>query len=175
MQLIAVDKMEGFWFEEWLWTISAEKVKNGFPHRVPLSSLAKEVLSKLNEVTGDSQWLFPSPRDGQHIAETSVDHAVRTNVDHFEIAHFVPHDLRRTAASMMTASGIQRLTVSKILNHVESDVTSVYDRHSYDKEKQKGLRSWGRQLEAILGHKTSSKVIPIRNSKMTWPKNLMTN
>jgi len=67
----------------------------------------------------------------------------------------------------MTASGIQRLTVAKVLNHVESGVTAVYDRHSYDKEKQKGLRSWGRQLEAILGHKTSSKVIPIRNSKMT--------
>ena len=149
------------------WTIPAEKSKNGFPHRVPLSSLAMETLNELEELTGSSRWLFPSPRDGQHIAETSVDHAVRENAEHFEVDHFTPHDLRRTAASMMTASGIQRLTVAKVLNHVESGVTAVYDRHSYDKEKQKGLRSWGRQLEAILGHKTSSKVIPIRNSKMT--------
>ena len=149
------------------WTIPAEKAKNGFPHRVPLSSLATEILSKLNEVTGDSQWLFPSPRDGQHIAETSVDHAVRENAEHFEVDHFTPHDLRRTAASMMTASGIQRLTVSKVLNHVETGVTSVYDRHSYDKEKRKALRSWGLQLETILGLKKSNKVIPIRNSKMT--------
>jgi hypothetical protein len=68
---------------------------------------------------------------------------------------------------MMTASGIQRLTVSKVLNHVETGVTSVYDRHSYDKEKRKALRSWGLQLETILGLKKSNKVIPIRNSKMT--------
>jgi len=149
------------------WTIPANKAKNGFPHRVPLSSLATEILKELKNVTSQSQWLFPSPRNGQHIAETSVDHAVRENAEHFEVDHFTPHDLRRTAASMMTASGIQRLTVAKVLNHVESGVTAVYDRHSYDKEKQKGLRSWGRQLEAILGHKTSSKVIPIRNSKMT--------
>ncbi len=149
------------------WTIPAEKAKNGLPHRVPLSSLAKELLDELKTMTGDFRWLFPSPRKGQHIAETSVDHAVRANAEHFKIDHFTPHDLRRSVASMMTASGVQRLTVSKILNHVETGITSVYDRHSYDKEKRKALRLWGLQLETILGLKKSNKVIPIRNSKMT--------
>ena len=149
------------------WTIPAEKSKNGLPHRVPLSSFAIETLNELKIISGDSKWLFPSPRDGQHIAETSVDHAVRANAEHFKIDHFTPHDLRRSAASMMTASGVQRLTVSKILNHVETGITSVYDRHSYDKEKRKALRTWGLQLETILGLKKSNKVIPIRNSKMT--------
>lgn len=146
------------------WKIPAEKVKNGFPHRIPLSHLAMKLLNELKEITGDSPWLFPSPRDGQHIAETSIDHAIRVNAEHFEIAHFTPHDLRRTAASMMTASGIQRLTVSKVLNHVETGVTSIYDRHSYDKEKKIALRSWGLQLEAILGQKELNKVVPIRKS-----------
>jgi integrase len=164
---VAGSEWADFDFKNGWWTIPAEKSKNGLPHRVPLSSFAIETLNELKIISGDSKWLFPSPRDGQHIAETSVDHAVRANAEYFKIDHFTPHDLRRTAASMMTASGIQRLTVAKVLNHVESGVTAVYDRHSYDKEKQKGLRSWGRQLEAILGHKTSSKVIPIRNSKMT--------
>ena len=149
------------------WTIPAEKSKNGLPHRVPLSSFAIETLNELKIISGDSKWLFPSPRDGQHIAETSVDHAVRANAEHFKIDHFTPHDLRRSVASMMTASGVQRLTVSKILNHVETGITSVYDRHSYDKEKRKALSSWGLQLETILGLKKSNKVIPIRNSKMT--------
>jgi integrase len=149
------------------WTIPAEKSKNGFPHRVPLSPLAMETLNELEELTGSSRWLFPSPRDGQHIAETSVDHAVRENAEHFEVDHFTPHDLRRTAASMMTASGIQRMTVSKILNHVESSVTAVYDRHSYDNEKRGALSSWGLLLETILGRRKANKVIPIRNSKMT--------
>ena len=149
------------------WTIPAEKSKNRLPHRVPLSSFAIETLNELKIISGDSKWLFPSPRDGQHIAETSVDHAVRANAEHFKIDHFTPHDLRRSAASMMTASGVQRLTVSKILNHVETGITSVYDRHSYDKEKRKALRTWGLQLETILGLKKSNKVIPIRNSKMT--------
>ena len=142
-----------------VWTIPAEKAKNGLPHRVPLSPLAIKTLTKLKEITGKSKWLLPSPREGQHIAETSVDHAVRINADHFEIDQFTPHDLRRTAASMMTASGIQRLTVSKILNHVESGVTAVYDRHGYDKEKRKALYSWGRKLESIISGKQNKIIL----------------
>jgi len=175
LQLITAQRKGEVAGAEWIdfdlkngwWTIPAEKAKNGIPHRVPLSRLAMETLGELKDLSGESPWLFPSPRDGQHIAETSVDHAVRANAEHFKIDHFTPHDLRRSAASMMTASGVQRLTVSKILNHVETGITSVYDRHSYDKEKRKALRLWGLQLETILGLKKSNKVIPIRNSKMT--------
>ena len=77
------------------------------------------------------------------------------------------HDLRRTAASRMTGDlGVNRLTVSKILNHVESGVTSVYDRHSYDAEKRHALDAWGRRLEEIVsGDSTGDeKVVPLRSS-----------
>ena len=63
---------------------------------------------------------------------------------------FVGHDFRRAAASMMTGMGIPRLTVSKILNHVESGVTAVYDRHSYDAEKREALGAWAKRLEKIV-------------------------
>jgi hypothetical protein len=33
---------------------------------------------------------------------------------------------------------------------VESGVTAVYDRHSYDLEKRAALDFWGRRLEAII-------------------------
>lgn len=36
----------------------------------------------------------------------------------------------------MNSMDISRLVVSKILNHVESGLTAVYDRHSYDAEKR---------------------------------------
>ncbi len=35
-----------------------------------------------------------------------------------------------------------RLAVSKILNHVESEVTATYDRHGYEVEKQAALEGW---------------------------------
>jgi hypothetical protein len=39
----------------------------------------------------------------------------------------------------MVGGGVPRLVVSKNLNHVETGVTAVYDRHSYDPEKRAAL------------------------------------
>ena len=50
----------------------------------------------------------------------------------------------------MTGMGIGRLVVSKLLNHVEPGVTSVYDRHSYDAEKRAALDAWGARLDEIV-------------------------
>ena len=50
----------------------------------------------------------------------------------------------------MTGMGINRLVVSKILNHVERTVTAVYDRHGYDAEKRHALDAWGARLEQIV-------------------------
>ena len=75
---------------------------------------------------------------------------------------FVPHDLRRTAASYMTSLGINRLVVSKILNHAETGVTSVYDRHSYDREKRAALDAWARCVDEIIsGRQSHANVITL--------------
>jgi integrase len=51
---------------------------------------------------------------------------------------------------MMTRAGVQRLTVKKILNHADREITAVYDRYEYDKEKQKAMQNWDRTLKAII-------------------------
>jgi hypothetical protein len=56
----------------------------------------------------------------------------------------------------MVAAGVPRLVVSKILNHVETGVTAVYDRHSYDLEKRAALDFWGKRLEAIISNKPAT-------------------
>ena len=50
-------------------------------------------------------------------------------------------------ASRMASVGVPRLVIAKVLNHVEHGVTAVYDRHSYDAEKQEALYSWCRNPE----------------------------
>jgi hypothetical protein len=45
--------------------------------------------------------------------------------------------------------GVTRLVVKKILNHVDRDVTAIYDRHGYDAEKRAALEAWARRVEAI--------------------------
>jgi integrase len=129
-----------------VWTIPADKAKNGFAHRIPLSPLAMELLEKIKAAAGDSRWLFPSRRGDKSITPLAVNHALRNNRAALGIEDITPHDLRRTAASGMTSIGFSRLVVSKILNHAESGVTAVYDRHSYDTEKRQALDAWAEKL-----------------------------
>jgi integrase len=170
-----------FDFKTKWWTIPAEKTKNNQTHRVPLTQMAIEILNEIKQITGKYQFVFASPvgatkrnSDRQigssSILGSSVDHALRDNltddpetgrVNIFKLDHFTPHDLRRTATSMMTKSGVQRLTVKKILNHADREITAVYDRYEYDKEKCKALATWDGKLRTIISGKRT-KIVNIK-------------
>ena len=60
------------------------------------------------------------------------------------------HDIRRTVATKMRGLEIDRLTVSKVLNHAESGITRIYDRYSENKEKKQALERWGVELTRII-------------------------
>ena len=133
------------------WVIPAHKAKNNNAHRIPLSILSLEILQQIKKEFSGSKWLFPTTCSDKHFISTSISHSVSRSIDAFkDIKYFTPHDLRRTAASLMISLGISRLVVGKLLNHVESSVTAIYDRHSYDKEKQHAMKTWGSKLENIL-------------------------
>jgi hypothetical protein len=49
--------------------------------------------------------------------------------------------------------------ISRILNHsADKDITSVYDRYSYDPEKRAAMEFWNRQLSAILKGRSAKRV-----------------
>lgn len=137
-------------FETRWWTIPANKAKNNQTHRVFLSNLAVELLSEVKKISSCSRFLFPSKSNDLHITGAAIDHAVRRS-NFLGLQHWSPHSLRRTAATHMTSMGISRLVVSKILNHSDNaSVTSIYDRHSYDQEKQNALEAWSTMLTEIV-------------------------
>ena len=105
-----------------VWTIPGEKTKKGNPHKVPLSPLAVEILSEAKEISKDTPWVFPGLSGNGPLNPRSVSQAIIKNRAEFGIDHFTVHDLRRTAATLMTGLGIPRLTVSKVLNHSEGGI-----------------------------------------------------
>jgi integrase len=134
------------------WVIPAERSKNKLAHRVPLSPPAVDTLRTLRrEATHGEEWVFiTASRNGYRVTmhKAVVRIRERSGVD------FVPHDLRRTAASYMTGFGVSRLVVAKILNHVERGVTAVYDRHSYDHDKRTALDAWADVLEELVSQES---------------------
>ena len=147
--------VDGSW-----WTIPAELAKNGLAHRVPLSRQALAILERLRK-RAKGPWVFPSPTTDRPIENPQK--AAERLRERSKVPDLRLHDLRRTAASLMIGMGISRLTVKKILNHAERDVTAVYDRHSYDPEKRTALEAWGRRLEAVVsGTKGRENIVALR-------------
>lgn len=146
------------------WTIPGEHTKNRLAHRVPLSPLACAILDSIGDRSSTTGLVFPSSkRDGPLGKNWRVDVGIRTRSG----VDFVFHDLRRTAASRLTGDlGISRLTVQKVLNHVEPGVTAVYDRHSYDGEKRAALDAWAARLEEIVSGESppAEKVVRLHSS-----------
>lgn len=126
------------------WTLPATHTKNGKAHVVPLSPQALMVLEEIKVLSGNSPFLFTGTK--AHMRANALDRLIRIH-SFFGLPRFTPHDLRRTAASHMTLLGIPRLVVSKLLNHSDTSVTSIYDRHSYTEEKRYAMETWGRKVE----------------------------
>ena len=141
---------------EW-WTIPAERAKNGLAHRVPLTPEVIKILEELKAGKHDPVFVFRGGQIGRPI--TNLQKPLR-RVKRNSKLDFRFHDLRRTAASLMTGIGTSRLVVSKILNHVERGITAVYDRHSYDGEKRDALLKWERRVQHIVS--SNGKVIPLQ-------------
>ena len=140
------------------WTIPAERSKNGLPHRVPLTKPAIRILHELR--AADSPWVFPSPKiDGRLSSTQKAVERIRRRAG----IDFRGHDLRRTAASYMTSMGTPRLVVAKILNHVDTDITAVYDRYSYDKEKCLALDAWAERLQQIVSEGAPNTALSLRS------------
>jgi integrase len=143
--------LDGGW-----WTIPATIAKNKKAHRVPLNASALAIVKALqhdpeNPPVGDRHaYVLTGARGKRQQAEAAAT---------FTVPNFVPHDLRRSAASFMAGGGISRLTIKKVLNHVERDITAVYDRHTYDPEKRAALAWWDAKLTAILANH-SADVLP---------------
>ena len=165
-ELVQIEKSDLDLKAQW-WTQPREKVKNKQVHRVWLTETAMELIEHIMELSGESHWLFPGKREGKHLTPQAVDHALRKAqindpeqklVDFFGIAHFTPHDLRRTGATHTTGAGISRFIVGRVLNHKDSSMTGRYDLHEYDNEKQQALETWARKLESILTGKKAKIV-----------------
>jgi integrase len=145
--------------------------KNKDDHHLPLTKEVEALLQKAMELSGWSEWLFPSPRParGKHegepppIGETAISRAYRRSRERLglpkdagedtssPLADTRPHDLRRTWSTIAGDElGYNDFDIGLVLNHKTSrgSVTgSVYNQARYMKQK---MQIMTRVQKAIL-------------------------
>lgn len=137
-------------FDNKIWTIPKEKSKNGKLNRVPLNKIALELLDEIKQLSDNQEWIFYSSKSNSHTQPSALSRAIGRSRKIIKLDNITPHDLRRTATSIMASIGVQRFIIERILNHSDGTVTAIYDRYSYDKEKAEALEIWGNKLEEII-------------------------
>jgi integrase len=126
--------------------VTFRETKNGSDHTLPLTRYLRQLLERRLE-RGKSKWVFSSPHDGRLVGNYRA--AVK-RVRHAAGIYFIPHDLRRLAATAMERSGVPVYTIKAVLNHATGgDVTAQYVQVGTDME----LAAMERIERFVLGHR----------------------
>ena len=153
-------------FERRTWSIPAEIAKNGKAHTIALSDFAVRQFEALHKLTGVMPWLFPNTELKAVVCTKSTTkqvgdrqrYAKAIMKNRSQDAHalelpggrWVPHDLRRTAATMMVQLGVLPDVVEKCLNHTEPNkLKRIYQRASYEVPMRDAWRLLGDRLDLL--------------------------
>jgi integrase len=156
------------------------ETKNSKPHLIHLSDFTTRHFKALQELTNWSGWVLPSTqKEDTHVCLKSITKQVRDRQREKALTHrcerglqalvlsggsWTPHDLRRTAATMMIDIGVLPDVVERCLNHTEQNrIKRTYQRHDYLVERRDAMQRLGNRLDEILKGETR-KVIPLRES-----------
>lgn len=123
------------------------KTKNGTSHTVYLSSQAVALLRCIDK---KGSFLFPSPNQKtKSIKQKAIVDQVINHRAASGLAHWTSHDLRRSVGTGLARLGCSRVIQDRILNHVDSSVSGIYDRHSYDAEAKEWWQRWADHLDEL--------------------------
>ena len=157
-----------------------------------LSDFALEQFKTLHKLSGDTAWCFPARKAENHVCVKSVSKQIgdrqvrfknrkdlsnRRNDNSLVLAkgtngEWTPHDLRRTAATMMQALGVSPDVIDRCQNHVlaGSRVRRHYLKHEYNDEKRGAWRLLGAEIERVLERPGTAPMVPSVSTAKRPPK-----
>jgi integrase len=134
------------------WTVPGEPgSKSDHAWIVPLNATALAILKRCRVVDGSPYVLASRVKRTYFTGFTSGQKKLDALLK--DVPHWTRHDLRRTAASNMTAAGVPRLIVERVLDHADNSLAGTYDRHDYLAEKRDALARWSDRLQTIVRRK----------------------
>jgi integrase len=149
-------------FDDGKWMLPSERTKNGHAHTLPLSASAWSIINSVPRVA-DRDHLFGVRSDGfkdwgrKRFLDARLGDTIKA---------WTLRDLRRTVATRMADIGVQPHIIEAVLNHVSGHkhgVAGIYNRATYEPEKQQALALWADHLLAIAeGRKRV--VVPLKTA-----------
>ena len=154
------------WFEinftEALWTIPKERMKRRNPHMVFLSRQALDIFIALKTFAGGSDYVLPSRYDSDLPMSNATVNQVLTltyrlaQKEKQPLGKFGPHDLRRTASTLLHEAGYNTDWIEKALAHEQRGVRAVYNKAEYREQRTAMLQDWADMVDGWTIRKKES-------------------
>ena len=139
-------KISEFDLEKEIFTIPKERIKirKRGDHLVPISPLAKSLITELALLRNKAGHLWPHRDDvNEHASLSTLRMSLQRWCKKHKMATFAPRDFRRTCKTLMGAAGISKEMRDILQHHDKSDVSTIhYDRYNYLNEKRQGIDIW---------------------------------
>ena len=117
-----------------VWTIPANRMKQGREHRIPLSRQAMSVLRQARELSDGTGLVFPSER-GKVMSDSTISKLVRENK-----IGCVPHGMRSSFRDWAAeCTDVPREIAEHCLAHVEGSASELAYRRTDYFERRRGL------------------------------------
>jgi integrase len=141
-------------WEHSVWTIPGIRMKRRNPHNVYLSRQVLDMLVALKTCAGGSRFLLPSrydpdrPMNGGSLNGVLVSVVRNAREAGCALADFSPHDLRRTASTLLHEEGFNSDWIEKCLAHEQRGVRAVYNKAEYAMQRRDMLQQWANMVDA---------------------------
>ena len=131
------------------WDIPAEKMKMRRRHIIPLSKQVIELVTNCNVLTGNSRYLFPSPRDiNRPMSENGVRVALRSLG--FTKEQITPHGFRAMFSTIANEHEFNRDVIERQLAHVpDNAIRGAYNHAEYMPQRIKLMQWWADWLDGL--------------------------
>jgi integrase len=165
-EVFSADRAE-FDLEGGLWTIPADRAKNGKAHLVPLCKAALKLLREIPVIDGSAK-LFPARGNldtgASGFSKTHARIVAAMTTETGPAERWTLHDLRRTMATGLQRLGTRLEVTEAIVNHIggsRGGLVGVYQRHDFKEEKRHALDAWAAEVERIVTTQERGNVVAL--------------
>lgn len=158
---------------DWIWTLPSQICKNGLEHKIPLSPQAICALKLAKQLSGDSQYVFPSPhkKAGDKPRTTST---LNTAFAKLGLkSQMSGHGTRAVSETAMheQLGAAETLIIEAIHSHTDNNtIRKVYNRSTFFNDRQRILNWWGNQYSKLVHDKTCSHYVKQELDKLQQPQ-----
>jgi integrase len=164
---LAEAKWDEINFSEALWTIPKERMKRRNPHLVFLSNQALDIFIALKTFAGGSDYVLPSRYDAdQPMSNATLNRVLElvyslAQKEGKALDKFGPHDLRRTASTLLHEAGYNTDWIEKCLAHEQKGVRAVYNKAEYREQRTSMLQDWADMIDKWTKQPQVAQVLPL--------------